>query len=115
MKIQNPEIFRLHANFCKVLANPTRLMLIALLSKAELNVGQLAEATEASLATTSQHLRVLREHDVVKSRKDGQTVYYTITDPRLMEACTQIRTILLDNMKARGLVAHELEPAGVVD
>ena len=115
MKIQNPEIFRLHANFCKVLANPTRLMLIALLSKAEHSVGQLAEATDSSLATTSQHLRVLREHDVVTSRKDGQTVYYCITDPRLMEACIKIRTILLDGMKARGLVARELEPAGVVD
>jgi DNA-binding transcriptional ArsR family regulator len=115
MKIQNPELFRLHANFCKVLANPTRLMIIALLSKSELNVSQLAEFTETSLATTSQHLRVLREHDVVTGRKEGQTVYYNVTDERLMDACTRIRTILLDNMKARGLVAHELEPTGIVD
>ena len=114
MKIQNHELFELHANFCKVLANPKRLMIIALLSKGEMSVGELAAAIDTSLATTSQHLRVLREHDVVANRKDGQTVYYSTTDPRLMKACTTIRTVLLDRMKTRGLVARELEPEGVV-
>lgn len=110
MQSQNPEAFRLHAEFCKVLANPTRLMIIALLEKGELSVGELAAATDTALATTSQHLRLLREHDVVKTRKEAQSVYYSLVDPRLMDACVIIRTVLMDKMKAAGRVAHELDP-----
>jgi len=115
MKIQNPELFTLHANLCKVLANPKRLMIIALVSQEEMSVGQIAGLIDASLATTSQHLRVLRERDVVLSRKEGQTVYYRLADIRLMQACTIIRTVLLDNMKSTGKVAEELDPSGTID
>jgi len=115
MKIQNPRLFSFHANLCGVLANPKRLMIIALVSKKEMSVSELAEAIDASLATTSQHLRILRENNVVLSRKDGQTVYYRLADIRIMQACTTIRTVLLDNMKSAGKVAQELDPAGTVD
>jgi len=115
MKITNPEIFRLHADFCKILANPKRLMIIALLSKRELSVGEIAAASDVPLTTISQHLRVLRERNVVKTRKEGQTVYCQLTDPRLMDACVRIRTILLDNMRQRGTLAQEIDPEGVSD
>lgn len=114
MKIQNPELFDLHASLCKVLANPKRLMIIALVSQKEMSVGEIAEAIDTSLATTSQHLRVLRERHVVLSRKEGQTVYYWLSDVRLMQACSIIRTVLLDTMKSRGRAAEELDPTGVV-
>lgn len=115
MKIRNPEIFRLHADFCKILANPKRLMIIALLSKREMSVGELAAASDVPLTTISQHLRVLRERNVVTTRKDGQTVYCQLADSRLMDACVRIRTILLDNMRQRGSLAEEIDPLGVVD
>jgi len=115
MKVTNPEIFRLHADFCKVLANPKRLMIIALLSKREMSVGELASATDVPLTTISQHLRMLRERGVVKTRKEGQTVFCEITDPRIMDACVRIRTILLDNMRLRGTLAQEIDPEGVID
>jgi len=112
MKIQNPELFTLHANLCKVIANPKRLMIMALVSQEEMSVGDIAEAISASLATTSQHLRVLREHNVVVSRKEGQTVCYRLADIRLVQACTIIRTVLLDSMKSTGKAAEELDPTG---
>lgn len=113
MKVTNHEVFHLHAEFCKVLANPKRLMIIALLSKQEMSVGELAEATETALPTISQHLRVLREHHIVATRKEGQTVYSSLVDPRIMEACTKIRAVLLDSMKRRGVIAREIDPLGV--
>ena len=111
-KVTNPEVFRLHAEFCKVLANPKRLMIIALLSEHEMSVGELAEATDTALPTISQHLRVLREHHIVATRKEGQTVFSRIIDPRIMDACTAIRSVLLDSMKRRGDIAHEMDPLG---
>lgn len=117
MKIRNEEIFRLHADFCKMLANPKRLMILALLSKREMSVGELADSMGTALATVSQHLTALRAKNIVEARKDGQTVYYHTTDPRLMKACIAIRTILLDGLKKRGEIAREIEvdPVGVAD
>ena len=113
MKIRNPEIFHLHAEFCKNLANPKRLMIMALLSHGEMSVGELAEAIGAALPTVSQHLTVLRNKHMVASRKEGQNVYYRGTDPRLMEACILIRTVLLDGMRTRGEIANMVDPAGI--
>jgi DNA-binding transcriptional ArsR family regulator len=49
-----------------------------LLEQGERSVGELAEAVGASLQSTSQHLRLLRQHGLVGSRREGQTVFYTI-------------------------------------
>ena len=113
MKVTNHEIFRLHAEYCKVHSNPKRLMIIALLSRRELSVGEIAEATETALPTISQHLRVLRERHIIATRKEGQTVYSRLIDKRLMAACIKIRAVLLDSMKQRGIIAQEIDPLGV--
>jgi ArsR family transcriptional regulator len=113
MKITNHEIFHLHAEFCKVLSNPKRLMIIALLSKKDMCVGDMAKATDTALATISQHLRVLRECHIVNTRKEGQVVIYSLTDPVLMEACVMIRRVLLKSMHQRGAIAREIDPEGV--
>lgn len=115
LKIANKEIFRLHAEFCKTLANPKRLMIIALLDRGELSVGEIVEGTGVSLATISQHLKALRMHQIVKARKEGQKVFYSLTDPRLVEACVKIREVLLDELKRRGVVARELETRNIVN
>ncbi len=114
MKIRNYEIFKLHAEYCRSLANPKRLMILAVLKDGEKSVSELAEAINTPLATVSQHLALLRNRHIVDSRKDGQTVYYRATDPRLMDACTIIRTVLLDGMKRRGEVAHEIDDESVI-
>ena len=114
MRIGNKQLFQLHAEFCKVLANPKRLMIIALLSKKDLSVGDIAKATETPLPAISQHLRVLRQHHIVNTKKEGQSVVYSIVDPSLMEACVKIRQILLKSMYQRGAIAKEIDPEGIV-
>ena len=104
-----PEIFELHAKFCSRLANPRRLIILALLAKGEKSVGELAKASGATLANISQHLTILRSYNIVKSRKDGQTVYYSITDERIIDACNLIRSVLLDGMKRQGMIASGID------
>jgi len=113
MKVSNPEIFHLHADFCKILANPTRLMIMAILSHGEMSVGELANTCEIALPAVSQHLKILKNHHMVESRKEGHSVFYQATDPRLMEACILIRTVLLDGMRRRGEIANMIDPSGV--
>jgi DNA-binding transcriptional ArsR family regulator len=64
-EIEKPDIFELHARFCKSLSNPKRLIILAALAKGEKSVGYLAEAIGVTLANISQHLTVLRSHNIV--------------------------------------------------
>ena len=112
MKFRDTRIFQLHADFCRMLANPKRLMIIALVSERPMSVGEIAKAIDTPLPTVSQHLRALRNRHIVASRKEGQTVIYSATDPRIIKACRLIRTALLDGMKERGELAREVAAEG---
>jgi DNA-binding transcriptional ArsR family regulator len=80
------------AEIHRVLANPRRLRILWALKHRELSVGELAEVIGASLQCTSQHLKLMREHGMVGSRREGQTIYY-----HLEEAARQITLDLLNS------------------
>ncbi len=69
----------------------------------------MAKTIGVPLANISQHLTMLKSRNIVNPRKDAQNVYYSLVDPRLIEACAMIRSILLDGMKSRGLVASDVD------
>ena len=114
MKVQNVELFQIHADYCRVLANSKRLMILACLEKKEMSVGEVAECIGVPLSTVSQHLSVLKNKQLVQSRKEGQSVFYSPTDRRIMDACRIIRTVLIDGMKKRGEIAQEIDPDQVI-
>ena len=64
----------------KALANEKRLMIVCLLSKGEKNVGELEQVIGLSQSALSQHLARLRRDGVVETRREAQTIYYTIKD-----------------------------------
>lgn len=68
-----------------LLSSKSRLMILCLLTEGEKSVGQLAEAIEARDSAVSQQLAVLRRERIVKPRRDGQTMYYRIVDPKVAE------------------------------
>lgn len=109
MKIDDTEIFELHADFCKVIASSRRLRIIQLLSEREMNVGEIAKVLQVPASNISQHLRVLRSHNVVKTRKDGQTVIYSLSNQKLPRVCSEIRSILLAGMEKTGKKAKEIK------
>lgn len=63
-----------------VLADPTRLRLIALLAQAERSVGELAEAVGLSVSAVSHQLGLLRRLRIVRARREGRRVCYTLDD-----------------------------------
>lgn len=107
-------IFELHADVCQTLSNPKRLMILALLGKREQSVGELAAVLDLPLSNVSQHLALLRGQGLVVARKDGQMVHYSLADRRIIQACTLIRSVLLDRMKRRGEAAKRMDPRYVV-
>ena len=88
------ERYRLHADVCKVLTDPKRLMLLDALRTADRSVGELAEAIGVALPNVSQHLAVLRTAGLVEGRRIGTSVRYRLAEPAIVEACDVIHAIV---------------------
>jgi len=73
------------AELFSALGDTSRIRIIALLSEAEMNVGQLAEHVGLSQSAVSHHLRHLRQMRLVRTRKDGRHVYYYLDDQHITD------------------------------
>jgi len=62
----------------KTLGHKDRLMILCHLADGEKSVGQLADLLEISQSPLSQHLSRMRKEDLVKTRRDAQTIYYSL-------------------------------------
>jgi DNA-binding transcriptional ArsR family regulator len=94
--------YRLHAEVCKVLTDPKRLMLLAALRDGDRTVGELAEAIGASLPNASQHLAVLRAAGLVDGRREGASVRYRLAEPIILDACDIVGGIVERRLAGRG-------------
>ncbi len=92
-------IYSYHAEMCKVFSHPKRLELINILRDKEMSVGELSERLVLTLGNLSQHLAMMRGRHILTSRKEGNVVYYRITNPRLLEAFDLLREILFDQIR----------------
>jgi DNA-binding transcriptional ArsR family regulator len=68
----------------KGLANESRLMIMCVLSEGEISVGQLNQRIKLSQSALSQHLAVLREQGLVQTRRESQTIFYSLADTAAM-------------------------------
>lgn len=68
------------AKLMKALSNPARLEIIEMLSQGEKSVEGVVEATNLTIANASQHLQVLKNNNIVKSRKEGHYVFYSLVN-----------------------------------
>lgn len=66
------------SDLMKVLSSPKRLMILCQLVEQERSVGELAALLQMRDAAVSQQLALLRKDGIVLSRRDGQTIYYTL-------------------------------------
>ena len=112
---QSPDlkvVYRMHAELCKALANEHRQAILHAIGDGEKCVGDLAAEIGISVHNVSQHLRVLKERRLVASRKEGQTVYYRVTNMKFIEACALIRQALVEQHLAQG---ESLQAAELLD
>jgi len=102
------ELYSLKAELCKTFADPKRLMIIEELQAGERSVGELAKGLSVPHAVASRHLAVLRERGAVKSRRDGTNIYYSLTDPRIGEACQLVHQVLMGMMERNRELAEKI-------
>lgn len=90
----SPEIERQRsAAVARALGDAKRLCVLESLAGGEASVGELAMRVSCQVPNMSQHLAVLRSAGLVIARRDGNTVYYRLADPRILEAYQLLQTI----------------------
>jgi DNA-binding transcriptional ArsR family regulator len=81
------------ARCLRVLAHPTRLLLIHLLGEGERSVQELEKLAQASQSSVSQHLNLLKDKEILESRRAAQQVFYRIKDPRVLQLLSLTRAL----------------------
>lgn len=89
----NQPVHRFKAEFFKVLSHPARLAILDHLRNGEKNVNELQTLLEADQSTISQQLARLRNGNLVDTRKDGTSVYYSVRDPMIFQLMDVAREI----------------------
>ena len=105
-ELDRAAIYRLHAQFCKTLSDANRLLIIAELAKGEVSVNELAQRLQLRQANASKHLGLMRERGLVVARRDGATIYYSLSDPRIIEAIKLLKEVQADQIEKQYSLAQ---------
>ncbi len=94
--MQNIREFK--AEFFKALAHPVRIHILDALREGELSVNELKDILNIEAANVSQQLSILRNKNLVITRKDGNNVYYSIKDPMVFQLLDLTKAIFNNHL-----------------
>ena len=98
-------VYELQAEISKTLANPIRLAILHSLRDGEKTVNELATLLGVRQSNLSQHLAVLRQRGIVKTRKQGASIFYRVFNPKINQACDIVREVLMDQLQQKQKLA----------
>ena len=99
-------LYQAKAEFFKALAHPARIRVLELLSEREHAVSEMLPQVGIEPAHLSQQLSVLRRMNLVVTRKEGSTVYYSLVSPQVAELLAVARRILTEVLATPGGAAR---------
>jgi ArsR family transcriptional regulator len=102
-------IYQVKAEFFKTLGHPARIRVLELLREGERAVSELLPEVEIEASHLSQQLGILRRANLVRSRKEGSSVLYSVTDPRIFELLEVAKSILTSSLTETRELLEELE------
>ena len=91
--IDKQEDIELAARALKSIAHPLRLKILCVIGDQEACVQEIVDAVGTSQSNISQHLAILREKDVLLTRKDANRVYYRVGDQRTLQLVGMMREV----------------------
>ncbi len=97
------------AGMLKALADPTRLKIMQTLHKGEASVSEIVHKVGTGQANISKHLQVLSKHHLLKSRREGVTIYYQLFGPFISELCENICKTYAQSISEKYGVRHPLK------
>ena len=101
------------ADFFKALAHPLRISILDALRDGELTVNEISQRFDVEQANASQQLAVLRNRNIVVTRKEGANVYYSVSDKsifKLLDAAKEIFNHHLAGVRSMLEEIHEVAP-----
>lgn len=104
-------IFKLQADVCKIFANDKRLEIINLLKDKEMSNGDIMRETGLSKVNISQHMNILKSKGVIVPRREGQQLFYSIANPKIIQACNLMREVLVEQHLTRERTVSKLVKA----
>lgn len=99
------EVLKLQAELCKSLSDPKRLHIIQELRGGERTVSELTRILGLKQSNTSQHLAVLRKIGIISPRKEGSTVYYSLVNPKIAEACDLVHEVIAEQLQSKHILS----------
>jgi DNA-binding transcriptional ArsR family regulator len=105
-KVLNDKTLELIAERFRLLGDPVRLRLLQTLEAGEMSVADLVASTGAAQASVSKHLQLLLRGGLVRRRRQGMFVHYSVVDDRVFELCD----VVCGSLTA--YLARELEQLG---
>jgi len=101
------EVSQLEADFCSALSDPNRILILYALGEKPRNVTELTAELNTNQPTTSRHLKILRERGLVHTVRQGTTVTYHLSDPRLIQALDLLRAVMRDRLAYKASLVEE--------
>jgi ArsR family transcriptional regulator len=101
------EVSQLEANLCSAFSDPTRILILYALNEQPRNVTELVNELGANQSTISRHLKVLRDHGLVQTTRQGVSITYALADTRLINALDILRAVLRDNLTSKANLMME--------
>jgi ArsR family transcriptional regulator, virulence genes transcriptional regulator len=105
---QEQQLYRMQADLCQTMGDPTRLEMLSLLGEGPKAVKDLVERLGQRQAKVSQHLALLRQRGIVRAERVGNEMHYSLANARILEACHITREILLQQLTQQGTLAAML-------
>ncbi|MGW0883174.1 ArsR/SmtB family transcription factor [Streptomyces sp. NPDC002671] len=104
-------LYQLKAEFFKTLGHPARIRVLELLSEREHAVAEMLPEVGIEPAHLSQQLAVLRRANLVRTRKEGSNVYYSLASPEVAELLRVARSILSGVLAGQAELLADLRAA----
>ena len=101
---------QLHAHLCSAISDPVRIRLLYLLAEHPHTVSQLIDTLDQPQSSISRHLGILRAAELVRTRRDGRCISYSLGDDRVIQALEILRAILRDCVAAHAELFDPVEP-----
>ncbi len=111
----NRPIYQVKAEFFKTLGHPARIRILEVLREGERPVNELIPEVGIEPSHLSQQLAVLRRANLVRSRKVGSSVLYSVSEPRVFELLEVAKSILTSALTETRELLEELEGLDFAD
>lgn len=99
--------FTLHADICKALGHPLRIEVIEILQEKELCFTDILEISGGLKSNLSQHLSLMTKKGILKTRREGQCIYFSLSSKKVEQACHLIREVLIDTLQKQNKVLEK--------